>query len=62
MYVVMLLLLPLLLLLLLLKLMSTCVCTAAACIKQVGNKATVLGFVGLPYTLATYLVEGATSK
>jgi uroporphyrinogen-III decarboxylase len=30
--------------------------------KQVGNKATVLGFVGLPYTLATYLVEGATSK
>lgn len=29
---------------------------------EVGNDATVLGFVGLPYTLATYLVEGATSK
>jgi hypothetical protein len=29
---------------------------------QVGNQATVLGFVGLPYTLATYLVEGASSK
>lgn len=30
--------------------------------EEVGNEATVLGFVGLPYTLATYLVEGATSK
>ena len=30
--------------------------------KEVGNEATVLGFVGLPFTLATYLVEGATSK
>ena len=30
--------------------------------KEVGNDATVLGFVGLPFTLATYLVEGATSK
>jgi hypothetical protein len=26
--------------------------------KNVGNTATVLGFVGLPYTLATYLIEG----
>ena len=24
---------------------------------EVGNKATVLGFVGLPYTLATYMVR-----
>ncbi|CAM9478690.1 unnamed protein product [Chrysoparadoxa australica] len=30
--------------------------------EAVGNEATVLGFVGLPYTLATYMVEGATSK
>eukprot|EP01031_Cornospumella_fuschlensis_P031311 gene31311-37840_t len=30
--------------------------------REVGNKATVLGFVGLPYTLATYLVEGASSQ
>lgn len=30
--------------------------------KEVGPETTVLGFVGCPYTLATYLVEGKTSK
>jgi uroporphyrinogen decarboxylase len=29
--------------------------------REVGNEATVLGFVGLPYTLATYMVEGGSS-
>lgn len=29
--------------------------------REVGNKATVLGFVGLPYTIATYMVEGGSS-
>jgi uroporphyrinogen decarboxylase len=30
--------------------------------KEVGPETAVLGFVGCPYTLATYLVEGQTSK
>ena len=30
--------------------------------EEVGSDATVLGFVGLPFTIATYLVEGKTSK
>jgi uroporphyrinogen decarboxylase len=30
--------------------------------QRVQNKATVLGFIGLPYTIATYLVEGKTAS
>lgn len=30
--------------------------------QQVGSDGTVLGFIGLPYTLATYLVEGQTGS
>lgn len=30
--------------------------------REVGNEATLLGFVGCPYTLATYMIEGASSK
>jgi uroporphyrinogen decarboxylase len=30
--------------------------------EAVGNEATVLGFAGCPYTLATYIVEGGSSK
>lgn len=32
------------------------------CLDQVGDGAAVLGFVGSPWTLATYIVEGATTR
>merc|ERR1719379_391792 len=30
--------------------------------REVGNEATVLGFIGAPYTMATYCVEGGSSS
>lgn len=36
--------------------------TLQALRKEVGNEAAVLGFVGAPYTLATYCIEGGSSK
>jgi uroporphyrinogen decarboxylase len=36
--------------------------TLKALRKEVGPETAVLGFVGCPYTLATYMVEGKTSK
>jgi uroporphyrinogen decarboxylase len=36
--------------------------TLAGIRSEVGNKATVLGFVGTPWTLAAYSIEGKADK
>ena len=41
-----------------LSLSLSCLCVRM----QVGNDAAVLGFVGAPFTLASYIVEGGTSR
>jgi uroporphyrinogen decarboxylase len=42
--------------------MAGCVKFCGGIFVQVGNGAAVLGFVGSPWTLATYIVEGKTTR